>query len=67
MRRTELLQEVWKMRCEKAYGGSQERRLTQDGVCERTSRRYVDCYEEERLGGLVDKSGAGLGTASAGR
>ena len=43
MRRTELLQEVWKMRFEEAYGGWQERRLTQEeearllGVCERTA------------------------------
>ena len=42
MRRTELLQEVRKMRFEEAYGGWQERRLTQEeaarllGVCERT-------------------------------
>ena len=52
MRRTELLQEVRKMRFEEAYGGWQERRLTQEeaarllGVCERTLRRYVDRYEE---------------------
>ena len=52
MRRTELLQEVRKMRFEEAYGGWQERRLTQEegarllGVCERTFRRYVDRYEE---------------------
>ena len=61
MRRTELLQEVRKMRFEEAYGGWQERRLTQEeaarllGVCERTFRRYVDRYEEEGLDGLVDK------------
>ena len=61
MRRTELLQEVRKMRFEEAYGGWQERRLTQEeaarllGVCERTFRRYVDRYEDEGLDGLVDK------------
>ena len=50
-----------KMRFEEAYGGWQERRLTQEeaarmlGVCERTFRRYVDRYEEEGLDGLVDK------------
>ena len=61
MRRTELLQEVRKMRFEEAYGGWQERRLTQEeaarllGVCERTLRRSVDRYEEEGLDGLVDK------------
>ena len=68
MRRTELLQEVRKMRFEEAYGGWQERRLTQEeaarmlGVCERTFRRYVDRYEEEGLDGLVDKR---LGQVSA--
>ena len=70
MRRTELLQEVRKMRFEEAYGGWQERRLTQEevarmlGVCERTFRRYVDRYEEEGLDGLVDKR---LGQVSARR
>ena len=43
MRRAERLQEVRKMRFEEAYGGWQERRLTQEeearllGVCERTA------------------------------
>ena len=61
MRRTELLQEVRKMRFEEACGGRQERRLTQEaaarrpGGCERTFRRYVDRYEEEGLDGFVDK------------
>ena len=70
MRRTELLQEVRKMRFEEACGGWQERRLTQEeaarllGVCERTFRRYVDRYEEEGLDGLVDKR---LGQVSARR
>ena len=74
MRRTELLQEVRKMRFEEAYGGWQERRLTQEeaarmlGVCERTFRRYVDRYEEEGLDGLVDKRlGAGVGASGTGR
>ena len=70
MRRTELLQEVRKMRFEEAYGGWQERRLTQEeearmlGVCERTFRRSVDRYEEEGVDGLVDKR---LGQVSARR
>ena len=70
MRRTEVLQEIWKMRFEEAYGGWQGRRLTQEeearllGVCERTFRRYVDRYEEEGLDGLVDKR---LGQVSARR
>ena len=74
MRRTELLQEVRKMRFEEAYGGWQERRLTQEeaarllGVCERTFRRYVDRYEEEGLDGLGGQaSGSGVGASGAGR
>ena len=61
MRRTELLQEIRKMRFEEAYNGWKERRLTQEeaarllGVCERTFRRYIDRYEEEGLDGLIDK------------
>lgn len=61
MRRTELLQEVRKMRFEEAYGGWQEGRLTQLeaarllGVCERSFRRYMVRYEEEGLEGLADK------------
>ncbi len=61
MRRTELLQEVRKMRFEEAYGGWQERRLTQEeaarllGVCARTFRRYIDRFEEGGLEGLADK------------
>lgn len=61
MRRTELLQEIRKMRFEEAYGGWQSRRLTQFeaarllGVCERTFRRYVSRYEEDGLDGLLDK------------
>ena len=48
MTRTQVLQEIRRMRFEEAYGGWQERRLTQEeaagcwGVCERTFRRYVD-------------------------
>ena len=47
MTRTKVLQEIRQMRFEEAYGGWQERRLTQEeaarllGVCERTFRRYV--------------------------
>jgi len=61
MRRTEVLQEVRKMRFEAAYGGWQERRLTQEeaarllGVCERTFRRYINRYEEGGLEGLEDR------------
>jgi len=47
MSRTDLLQEIRKMRFEEAYGGWQAGRLRQEaaarllGVCERTFRRYV--------------------------
>ena len=50
MTRTQVLQEIRRMRFNEAYGGWQERRLTQEeaarllGVCERTFRRYVDRY-----------------------
>ncbi len=70
MTRTQVLQELRRMRFEQAYGGWQERRLTQEeaarllGVCERTFRRYVDRYEDEGFEGLVDKR---LGQVSARR
>ncbi len=60
MRRTEVLQEVRKMRFEEAYEGWQEGRLTQSeaaillGVHERTFRRYGIRYEEQGLQGLID-------------
>jgi len=61
MSRTNLLQEIRKMRFEEASGGWQAGRLRQEEatrlleVCERTFRRYVDCYEDEGLQGLIDK------------
>ncbi len=61
MTRTELLQEIRKMRFEEAYEGWQGGWLRQEeaarllGVCERTFRRYIDRYEEEGLQGLIDK------------
>lgn len=61
MRRTELLQEIRKMRFEEAYGGWQHGRLTQAeaasllGVSERTFRRYLCRYEENGLDGLIDQ------------
>ena len=70
MTRTQVLQEIRRMRFAEAYGGWQERRLSQEeaarllGVCERTFRRYVDRYEDEGLDGLVDKR---LGQVSARR
>lgn len=61
MRRTEIYQEILKMRFTEAYGGWHGGRLTQAeaaqllGVCERTFRRYIHQYEEEGLDGLNDK------------
>jgi len=61
MKRTELLQEIRKMRFEEAYEGWESRRLTQAeaasllGVCERTFRRYLARYEASGLEGLIDR------------
>ena len=49
------------MRFAEAYGGWQEKRLTQAeaarllGVCERSFRRYICRYEEEGFDGLLDR------------
>jgi transposase len=61
MRRTELLQEIRKMRFEETYSIWTEGGLTQEeaarllGVCERTFRRYAGRYEESGIEGLLDK------------
>ena len=61
MRRTELLQEIRKMRFEETYGFWTEKKLTQQeaarilGVCTRTFRRYIDRYEQGGFEGLMDK------------
>jgi transposase len=61
MRRTEMLQEIRKMRFEEVYFGWSKSRLTQEeaarilGICDRTFRRYRDRYEEQGLAGLSDK------------
>lgn len=61
MRRTEMLQEIRKMRFEEMYSGWQEGRLSQEeaarvlGVCPRTFRRQICRYEESGLEGLNDK------------
>lgn len=61
MKRTELLQEIRKMRFEEAYGGWQQGILTQSeaasllGVSERTFRRYLSRYEDNGLDGLIDQ------------
>ena len=70
MTRTQVLQEIRRMRFKEAYGGWSGGRLTQEeearllGVCERTFRRYVERYEDEGLEGLADKR---LGQVSARR
>ena len=61
MKKTELLQEVRKMRFEEAYEGWKKGRLTQEeaarllGVCDRTYRRYLVRYEEQGMEGLIDQ------------
>jgi hypothetical protein len=61
MKRTELLQEVRKMRFQEAYEGWERGRLTQEeaagllGVCDRTFRRYILRYEDKGMEGLIDQ------------
>ena len=61
MRRTEMLQEIRKMRFEEVYGRWDKGWLTQEeaaeilGVCDRTFRRYIDRYEQGGMDGLDDK------------
>ena len=61
MRRTEILQEIRRMRFEEVYGGWQQGRLSQEeaaeilGVCSRTFRRQICRFEENGLEGLNDK------------
>ena len=61
MKRTQLLQEIRKMRFEEAYESWNKGRLTQEeaasllGVSERTFRRYLNRYETEGEEGLLDR------------
>ena len=61
MRRTELVQEIRKMRFAEVYSRWERKGLTQEqaaeilGVCDRTFRRYMVRYDEEGEGGLLDK------------
>jgi hypothetical protein len=61
MRRTELLQEIRKMRFEEAYEGWNAGRLTQAeaaailGMSERNFRRYLVRFEADGLDGLIDR------------
>ena len=73
MTRTQLLQEIRRMRFVEAYVGWQARRLTQGeaarllGVCDRTFRRYVDRYEDEGLGGSGGSGGSGRSGRAGGQ
>jgi len=61
MRRTEVIQEIRKLRFDEAYTGWTKGKLTQEeaaallGVCDRTFRRYINRYEENGEEGLNDK------------
>lgn len=61
MKRTELLQEIRKMRFEEAYEGWSKGRLMQAEAAqilrmrERSFRRYLLRYEAEGLEGLIDR------------
>ena len=61
MRRTEMLQQIRKMRFEEMYVDWQKGRLSQEeaamvlGICSRTFRRQICRYEENGLDGLSDK------------
>lgn len=61
MNRTQLLQEIRKMRFEEAYQGWTQNRFTQEeaarllGVSDRTFRRYLWKYKDNGIEGLIDK------------
>jgi hypothetical protein len=61
MRRTELLQEILKIRFAEVYGRWDKGWLTQEdaaeilGVCDRMFRRYMDRYEQGGMEGIYDK------------
>ena len=61
MRRTEMMQEIRAMRFGEVYSRWTEKRLTQEeaaeilGVSDRTFRRYINRYDEDRVGGLLDR------------
>jgi transposase len=61
MRRTEMLQEIRRMRFKEVYCGWNESRLSQEeaaeilGVSDRTFRRYINRYEKDGWEGLLDK------------
>lgn len=61
MRRTEMLQEIRRMRFEELYDEWDKRKLTQEeaawilGVSDRTFRRYINRYEGMGVEGLSDR------------
>lgn len=61
MKRTEMLQEIRKMRFEEVFADWNAGKLTQEeaarilGVCDRTFRRQIHRYEESGIDGLLDK------------
>ncbi len=61
MRRTEMLQEIRKMRFEETYSVWTEGSVSQEeaarilGISSRTFRRYVNRYEEDGVEGLLDR------------
>jgi len=61
MRRTEMLQEIRRMRFKELYDEWDKRRLTQEeaarilGVNDRTFRRYINRYEDKGVEGLSDR------------
>jgi len=61
MRRTELLYEIGKIRCEEAYEGWQSGRITWEvtarvfGECDRRFWRHMARFEEDGLDGLMGR------------
>ena len=72
MKRTELLQEIRKMRFEEAYEGWNKGRLTQAeaaqilGMCERSFRRYLARYAAGEAEGRDCGSKRTSGTSATG-
>ena len=70
MKRTELLQEIRRMRFEEVHEGWEPGRLTQAeaarllGVCERTFRRYLVRFEA--VGRRADRQASGSGSPAEG-
>jgi hypothetical protein len=71
MKRTELLQEIRKMRFEEAHEGWDQGRLSQKEaaellrMCERNFRRYLVRFEAEDAEGLLDRRLEGASNRAA--